>query len=499
MGKSLDNSMSSTDPNLRRQGRSKSPDTGPRQVTTPMSTKITDQTNNKSKSSKKPSGGSTSASGAPRSRWQHTARNKGHVSQSPQINTLIRNALNEDDDDSTASHSSSESDSSSDSSTHHSSSEDSRTKDDSDDEGMTALMNLYPTTTTTTTTTGDQSELDPLWIPLSPDPHEDSDHRKNSTQKNENLISLAAMAQSGSSHSDDDDSSSSASSSQASGSDAISVHSPTNDDDDDSGKHQTSTKPLSSRKIKFVPKGKQNDIQQKDAASASSDSAGFQVTTTSGNISTWEMRQKFKKEFPDDPMPSDDILRQLYRTEKVAEYERKERFKVENPGEPVPSDFVLRKLYEKLSTTATAQQPLPASSDTVEPAASTNMAAGETTSANPLRRTDLLKRMDSGLTFATEAEWEDYKKSSKSLDAGLGKVSSGRNPLFAFAEEDEDKVEFDAFGRDPCLRYRETALTLFPRTLLSKRVEDGEEIDVPRLFDLLKDEVARILKDEMGG
>ena len=57
----------------------------------------------------------------------------------------------------------------------------------------------------------------------------------------------------------------------------------------------------------------------------------------------------------------------------------------------------------------------------------------------------------------------------------------------------------DGFGRDPCLRYRDTHLTLFPRTLLSKRVEDGEPIDVPRLFELLAEEVARILKDGMGG
>lgn len=39
----------------------------------------------------------------------------------------------------------------------------------------------------------------------------------------------------------------------------------------------------------------------------------------------------------------------------------------------------------------------------------------------------------------------------------------------------------DEFGRDPALRYQDTSVILYPLTMISKRVERGEEIDV---FDL---------------
>lgn len=41
----------------------------------------------------------------------------------------------------------------------------------------------------------------------------------------------------------------------------------------------------------------------------------------------------------------------------------------------------------------------------------------------------------------------------------------------------------DEYGRDPAIRYKESSLLAFPRTMLSKRVEDGELPDVEELFD----------------
>ena len=39
----------------------------------------------------------------------------------------------------------------------------------------------------------------------------------------------------------------------------------------------------------------------------------------------------------------------------------------------------------------------------------------------------------------------------------------------------------DEHGRDPAIRYRETSIILFPLTMISKRIERGEQVDV---FDL---------------
>ena len=40
----------------------------------------------------------------------------------------------------------------------------------------------------------------------------------------------------------------------------------------------------------------------------------------------------------------------------------------------------------------------------------------------------------------------------------------------------------DEYGRDPTLRYEQTSLQLNALTLISKRVEDGEDVDVQSLY-----------------
>lgn len=41
----------------------------------------------------------------------------------------------------------------------------------------------------------------------------------------------------------------------------------------------------------------------------------------------------------------------------------------------------------------------------------------------------------------------------------------------------------DEYGRDPAIRYKRSSLLAFPRTMLSKRVEDGESVNVVELYD----------------
>ncbi len=55
----------------------------------------------------------------------------------------------------------------------------------------------------------------------------------------------------------------------------------------------------------------------------------------------------------------------------------------------------------------------------------------------------------------------------------------------------------DEYGRDPALRYRDAQLLLFPLTMISKRVEDGEIVLVRRLVELTREHVER-LKPKVG-
>ena len=50
----------------------------------------------------------------------------------------------------------------------------------------------------------------------------------------------------------------------------------------------------------------------------------------------------------------------------------------------------------------------------------------------------------------------------------------------------------DDDGRDVCIRYKRTSLKIFPRTVISKRIEDSKEVNVPELFHNLKSHLAEI-------
>jgi hypothetical protein len=57
----------------------------------------------------------------------------------------------------------------------------------------------------------------------------------------------------------------------------------------------------------------------------------------------------------------------------------------------------------------------------------------------------------------------------------------------------------DQYGRDPAIRYKESSLLVFPMTMISKRVEDGEAFDVSELFDGLAKQLAELIQEGVDG
>ena len=53
----------------------------------------------------------------------------------------------------------------------------------------------------------------------------------------------------------------------------------------------------------------------------------------------------------------------------------------------------------------------------------------------------------------------------------------------------------DEYGRDPCVRYKHTSLTIFPQTMISKRLEDGEDVDVTDLFHGMREQLDEIIAE----
>ena len=77
-------------------------------------------------------------------------------------------------------------------------------------------------------------------------------------------------------------------------------------------------------------------------------------------------------------------------------------------------------------------------------------------------------------------------------------LAFGRVFLNEFPDYDWWMVE-DEHGRDPAIRYKETSLLVFPMTMISKRIEDGDPFDVSELFDGLAKQLAELIQEGVYG
>jgi hypothetical protein len=77
-------------------------------------------------------------------------------------------------------------------------------------------------------------------------------------------------------------------------------------------------------------------------------------------------------------------------------------------------------------------------------------------------------------------------------------LAFGRVFLNEFPDYDWWMVE-DEHGRDPAIRYKESSLLIFPMTMISKRVEDGEPFDLAELFDGLAKQLAELIQEGIYG
>lgn len=54
----------------------------------------------------------------------------------------------------------------------------------------------------------------------------------------------------------------------------------------------------------------------------------------------------------------------------------------------------------------------------------------------------------------------------------------------------------DEYGRDPAIQYKSTSIILYPLTMISKRIEGGEEIDVFELYNGIAGEAKKLIKKD---
>jgi len=78
----------------------------------------------------------------------------------------------------------------------------------------------------------------------------------------------------------------------------------------------------------------------------------------------------------------------------------------------------------------------------------------------------------------------------QSLGMAFGKFFIEQHPGF-----DWWMVE-DEYGRDPAIRFGQTLLLAFPQTMISKRLADGEHVDVEDLFELLSRRLVELSEEQ---
>jgi Domain of unknown function (DUF3806) len=83
--------------------------------------------------------------------------------------------------------------------------------------------------------------------------------------------------------------------------------------------------------------------------------------------------------------------------------------------------------------------------------------------------------------------------SLQALGVAFGKVFVENNEHY-----DWWMVE-DEYGRDPAIRYKETTLLVFPQTMISKRIEDGEAVEVRMMYEGLCKRLEEIRAENYPG
>ena len=74
------------------------------------------------------------------------------------------------------------------------------------------------------------------------------------------------------------------------------------------------------------------------------------------------------------------------------------------------------------------------------------------------------------------------------LGAVLGQVFAAKTPLKWVVVDDE-------FGRTLALQYPKTSVIVFPLTMISKRVEDGRDVDVESIYRTVAAQVEKLEND----
>jgi hypothetical protein len=117
-------------------------------------------------------------------------------------------------------------------------------------------------------------------------------------------------------------------------------------------------------------------------------------------------------------------------------------------------------------------------SDLAQAVAATPLSGGELTDLVLLQRVLDSKAVEPEATYSLQA-----------LGMAFGKVFVNNNEHY-----DWWMVE-DEYGRDPAVRYKETSLLMFPQTVISKRIEDRDVVDVQDLYEGLQRDLESIREE----
>ena len=89
------------------------------------------------------------------------------------------------------------------------------------------------------------------------------------------------------------------------------------------------------------------------------------------------------------------------------------------------------------------------------------------------------------------ADSEQQRLALQALGMSFGQVLATQDKNYDWWMINDDD------GRDPCLRYQQSELLIFPQTIISKRAESGDALEIAALYNQITEQLQDVVNTQL--
>ncbi len=90
-----------------------------------------------------------------------------------------------------------------------------------------------------------------------------------------------------------------------------------------------------------------------------------------------------------------------------------------------------------------------------------------------------------------DSDEEQERLAMQALGMSFGQVIASQDSNYDWWMINDDD------GRDPCLRYQQSELLIFPQTIISKRAESGEPLEISALYEQITAQLKDVVENQI--